>query len=450
MKSPRQLAGVSRRLLGFFSGLCLLGPSSVLAAASYGILPQDVGSAQALSPFSSRASAAFYNPAALVLSPRGELTGAILHADHELNGRSLGGEAPLERDGQRLSDTPSQQLQLGLKTDLSGLTLSDHPILLGVMLGSDRFTKEIMAFEAATSREGQFMRYQRQPLLLSVGVGTRVWRGLNLGAGVRVTLRNEADLFVNTDLGGNTESEALSVSASPTLSPVVGATLDLGETFGGGQGWMQGLSLAASYRGYASNRTQVAAEAEIDGVVQDPGLELALNTFDAFTPATFTLASQYLFGTGTTFGLALEYQDWSKVQEDLARDTVHDQAQIQFRDVLIPRLGFAHPLNDWLTVRGGVAWERSALESGPQLNVNYLDNDRIVLGVGASATLPQFAPLAYPITLEFGYQYQELRDRDFELYSDDPANPTGPDAPFETLQANGSVHVFSGSLTLTF
>ncbi len=43
-------------------------------ATTYGLLPTDVGTAQALSMFNTQASALYYNPAYLTQDPRGELT----------------------------------------------------------------------------------------------------------------------------------------------------------------------------------------------------------------------------------------------------------------------------------------------------------------------------------------------------------------------------------------
>jgi hypothetical protein len=48
---------------------------------SYGLFPEDLATAQALSMFNAQVAATYYNPAALVKDERGELTQAILHAE---------------------------------------------------------------------------------------------------------------------------------------------------------------------------------------------------------------------------------------------------------------------------------------------------------------------------------------------------------------------------------
>ena len=75
---------------------------------TYGVLPSDIASAQALSLFSDQVSATYYNPAALARDSRGELTTGLMHAEHELRAKSLGGaDAPI-RNGDVLQDSPSQ------------------------------------------------------------------------------------------------------------------------------------------------------------------------------------------------------------------------------------------------------------------------------------------------------------------------------------------------------
>ncbi|MEQ3778541.1 MAG: hypothetical protein ABNH27_15635 [Alcanivorax sp.] len=49
--------------------------------------------------------------------------------------------------------------------------------------------------------------------------------------------------------------------------------------------------------------------------------------------------------------------------------------------------------------------------------------------------------------LDLAYQYQKLEARTFDLY--DRRSPSFPQ-PYESVEAEGDVHVFSGSITLKF
>ena len=46
----------------------------------------------------------------------------------------------------------------------------------------------------------------------------------------------------------------------------------------------------------------------------------------------------------------------------------------------------------------------------------------------------------------FGYQFQKLEERDFELTTTRP----GVTNPYEVVTADGDVHVFSGAVTVKF
>lgn len=441
------------RTKGSLAGAVLLALTTPVMAnmgntpSDHGLLPHDVATAQALSIFNTQTSSVYYNPARLAGDERSELTGSLFHADHELKAESLGGASPMDREGDTLNSTPSQQLMLGLKTDLTDLTTFRHRLYMGFLVGTEKYAQEMLAFNAETSEGGQFLRYDRQPLFLALGFGTQLWRGIDVGVGARVTLHNEAELFTVTNLQGDTENERIRVNAKPVPRPIAGVHIDMGDSFCSVQDcWLDGLDLALAYRGYSNTKTSIDAEAEIPGTVQNPGLPLMIEAIDSFQPAISTLGVRYTFAGGTTLGLTAEHQAWERLEEELEDDTVRDQANVRFRDIVIPRLGIAHELNDSITLKAGVAREESPLRDGHTPDVNFLDNDRIAVGLGASAVLHEVPFVAHPVRLDFGYQYQELEDRDFELTSTDPGDPQ----PYETVRASGQVHVFTGSITLKF
>ena len=87
------------------------------------------------------------------------------------------------------------------------------------------------------------------------------------------------------------------------------------------------------------------------------------------------------------------------------------------------------------------------MASNASLDVNYLDTDKLIVGLGLTAEYAEMPVLAFPVRLDFGYQYQQLQSRDFDLY--DRSTPVFPDS-YETVEAAGDVHVFAGSITLKF
>ena len=422
---------------------------SVSASASmgnigttYGVMPVDVATAQSLSMFNDQVSATYYNPAGLTRDTRGELTTGILHAEQEL--RSANPNA----SGDVVSNSPSQHVLIGMKTNLGSLTRSDHPIYLGFIAGVEKYGKEMLAFDSQTSANGQFLQYGKEPLFLNIGGATPIWRGISVGVSARITLEATANLDAVSTLGGETSRERLAVNAEPSLKTILGTTIDLGSTFCPDSScFLQGWETAFTYRTKSSAATTVDSNIIVTQTIPDPGLSLAVSTIDSFQPETFGLGAQYK-GANWRIGGSIEQQNWSELSKEFAGDTIKDQSstaaasRIQFNDTLIPRIGAEFALNKNFSLRGGVAYEESPLKSTRNPEINYLDTDKIVVGLGLSATYDRTRLLAYPVRLDLGYQYQQLQERDFTLVDFDGTETN--------VTADGDVHVISGSVTLKF
>ena len=270
--------------------------------------------------------------------------------------------------------------------------------------------------------------------------------GLSIGGSARITLHSEAELVAQTDLAGNTEYESLNVSAKPSIRPVLGATADMAKLFCDNECLLQGVELAFSFRGYSNTKTAVSANTVIPGTIPSPGLTIALTTLDSYQPDIFAFGAQ-LKRDRWRVGVSLEQQRWSDLEEELTRDTIKDQANLRFDDILIPRIGGEWEFHEGVFLTGGVALSKSPLDSVQSLDVNYLDTDKTIVGLGLAMEYQDPYILAFPVRLEFGYQYQMLDERDFQLTTTDTTNPSNP---YATVSAEGEVHVFSGSMTLKF
>lgn len=409
---------------------------------TYGVMPVDVATAQSLSMFNDQVSATYYNPAALTKDTRGELTTGILHAEQELRSKNP------NANGDILSNDPSQHVLLGMKTNLGSITRFKHPLYLGFIAGVEKYGKEMLAFDSRTTDNGQFLEYGREPLFLNLGGATPIWRGISVGASFRITLEAAAKLDAVSTLGGETSRERLSVNAQPSFKSILGTNIDLGSTFCPDDScFLDGWEAALIYRTKSEASTSVDSNIVVTQTIPEPGLALAVTTIDSFQPETYGVGAQYQ-GDSWRVGGSVEQQNWSALEDKFAGDTIKDQGsvsstdRIQFDDILIPRLGAEYQFNDSFAIRGGVAYEQSPLKSTRNPEINYLDTDKIVVGLGVSATYNRTRLLAYPIRFDFGYQYQQLQKRDFTLVDYD-----GNETP---VTADGEVQVFSGSITLKF
>ncbi|WP_340676375.1 outer membrane protein transport protein [Paraperlucidibaca sp.] len=421
------------------------------AATNYGLGPENVGTALAFSSFNAGPWAVYYNPAAMARSPEGEISAILQYGDQELRAKSLGGDAPLERENDVISNSSSELLLLGLKTRIAGASDKGTPVYFGLNVGVDEYTANILPYQANTSEEGQYLRYQAQPLYLAFGgaIGN-VLRGVDLGVSARLTLAAKARLEAVSDLAGNTDSEKLSLEASPSLSPAAGIIIRTGEFFCGSSSCMpfglDELEASLFWRDESNYEVSVDANVVIPGVIPDPGLDLALTTIDAYQPEV--LGGALLLPIGKLeLTAAIEQHRWSQLEKKFAGDTVRDQASVRFEDTIVSRLGANYQWSDALKLFAGVAVEDSPLKSRQSQDVNLLDTDKTVLGLGASYRLANAPLVDSPVEIALAYQYQKLEEADFDLTSIN--SPTSP-APYETVRADGDIHVLSASVSLKF
>lgn len=420
------------------------------SATAYGLGPGNVASAQSFSLFADDAWSVYYNPAAMARSQTGYFSAVIQHGEQDLRATSRGGSDPFPRNSDTLQSTDSQLLVIGLKSSLSGATSFDHPIYFGINIGVDEYSKNILPFSANTERAGQYLRYGQQPLYLSFGGATEIVSGVNAGLSARINIHAQATLEARSDLSGNTDSEKLSLSAKPSISPTVGVNLVWSDIFCEQNdclpSWLTGLETSIVWRGDSEVQTAVDANVVIPGVISAPGLALSLFALDTYQPEVIGVGFLYPFSRFNV-ALSVEQQKWSALSDRLKKDSVRNQANLKFDDTFVPRLGVQFQWTDFLMLSAGVAVEKSPLKGNRSQDVNFLDNDKTVVGIGAAYRFNRVIGLSVPLEVAVGYQYQQLESRDFELtYLSSSSDPD----PYETVRAEGEIHVVSGSVSLQF
>lgn len=460
----------SRIALALFAALPISAMASMgSVATNFGLTPTDTASAQALSMFSNQPSAVYYNPAYLARDRKGALTAGFIFTDQELTAKGWAKPDKIILDGDVIEDASNYNVTLGFKTDLSSMLKSDTAMVLGFMLGAERSGYNLLSFKSSSQPLPQSLRYGQQSLFLSVGAGLSLAPGINVGAASRITLAADAKLGTQANLAGGTRDETLIVSAKPSIQPILSANINWGDLVCPKDKYclLNGLETAVGYRYESSFGATVDAKAVATNAV---GLPLLLKTIDGYQPETFSAGIQYNFYK-IRLAASGEYQMWSGLNDALRQDTVKDQANLKFKDIFIPRAGFELRMNDVFSFTGGVSYEQSPLESTSSLDVNYVDNDRIVFGLGFSYLIEQALFLSQPLRLDFGYQYHILQDRDFLLATTQAsgnqagsANSGGvgscPTNPYpnmdpknvlcEGVTSGGNVHVLNASINLTF
>src|SRR5690606_3355154 len=133
------------------------------------------------------------------------------------------------------------------------------------------------------------------------------------------------------------------------------------------------------------------------------GVALLVNTLDAYQPDIYSVGLMYRQDKRYRVGLTVEMQQWSKLEDELKKDTIKDQAveatvgRLKFRDIVIPRIGGEYYLNPHIMLSGGVAYSQTPLDSRSSLDVNYLDSDKVIVGLGVSLQYDKPPVLAFPV-----------------------------------------------------
>lgn len=454
MHQPALRIGLSFAMTLLSSAACA---SMGNVGSNFGLMPNDVATTQALSMFSNQPSAVYYNPAYLARDRKGAVSAAFLLTEQQLTAQGTGKPDPIVVDNVVEGD-PNYNILLGFKTDLSKMLKDDRAIVLGFMLGAERTGTSLLAFDSSSSQTAQSLKYGKESLFLSLGTGLNIMPGFDVGASTRITLNAQAKLTSDAQVSGQTSFEGLQVSASPSIQPILSGNLHWGELLCPNDKycWAKGLETAATWR-YASDfSTGVDANAQVPNLISS--LPLVISTLDSYQPETFSAGIQYNLYK-IRLGASADYQLWSGLNDKFKSDTVKDQALLKFKDVLIPRVGFEYRLDKEFSVLGGVSYEPSPLVSTESLDVNYVDNDKIVMGLGFSYLIEKPMFLSQPLRLDFGYQYHLLQDRDFNLTTTRNAKdgdcggrrtPDNKPMRCEGVTAGGDVHVLNAAVHLTF
>lgn len=427
--------------------------------SNFGLMPNDVATAQSLSLFSNQPSAVYYNPAYLARDRKGALSAAFLFTEQELTAKGWKTPDVIVADDV-VEGSSNYNVLLGFKSDLSKMLKDDRAIVLGFMLGAERTGLSLLSFNSAASQTAQSLKYGQQSLFLSLGAGLNIVPGFDVGASTRITLAANAKLTADAQVNGQTSFEGLQIAAKPSIQPVLSGNLNWGDLLCPNDKycWAKGLETAATWRYESDYSANVDADALVPNLISN--LPLLINTIDAYQPETFSAGIQYNLYK-LRVGASADYQLWSGLNDKFRNDTVKDQALLKFRDVLIPRVGAEYRLNNVFSVLGGVSYEPSPLLSTESLDVNYVDNDKFVMGLGFSYLIEKAMFLSQPVRMDVGYQYHLLQDRDFLLTTTRNANngdcngrttPAPDNKPIrcEGVTAGGGVHVLNAAIHLTF
>lgn len=422
------------------------------AAINFGLGPVSAGTAMSLSPFLADPMAVYYNPASLAGAKANELSLIGHRADSELKVRSISGNELPAHGENRVSDAYSELAVLGVNLPVNFVGSKKPEYFFGFNLGVDNYGRNFLPFNDSTSTEGQFLRYQSEPLYIGLGVAkSDVIKGVDIGVGSRITLNATASLDATSDLAGNTDSESVTMKAAPKFSINFGVNADVEKMLCNSSECKLPLFDSTSIAGFWRDESYwgvgVKANLVVPGLIPEPGLNVKLNTIDSYQPEVIGVSIKKTFNKKIQTVLTLEEQKWSKLNSLYSNDTVRDQAELEFKDVYIPRLGFYYSATEVVSIFAGMSFEKSPLTGKQSPDVNAFDSDKMVYGVGTNISLNDAIGAGKSVQFALALQYQKLKEREFELINvNSPMYPN----PYETVKIDGDALTLSASVTATF
>jgi len=433
-------------------------------AQTFGLSSTDVGSAQAFSGFHNGPSSVYYNPAQLAVGDQNQFVLGYFYADPQLDIDSNGGPNPAPRSGSEADVDQNQTVQIGIRLNLNDTLTSDQPAGFGLMMGIDDKARTLMKIDDHVSkRGGQYARYGEKPLFLALGFGFEIVPGINVGGGTHITIKSSAPVKLDSELNGTTSNENIVVESRTDFAPLVSIDADFGR-LGCGRDCKSGIRGFLSFRGENDFRVNLKANATIPGTIEAPGLDLIVLAMDSYQPDIWATGVDIPFGENYGVALGLEQQRWSAlghVLRDASRNAVKDQANAEFRDIFVPRIGFeVKDLNHLLGYSDAVQWrlqmgyayERMALKNGLTPDANLLDGNKHIFAIGSEWSFLHLWKFSHPFTVGLSYQYQLVRDTDFTISSTQWNSTTQQYevTPTESVTAGGNVHALSLSVTSRF
>ena len=362
-------------------------------ATEHGLHPESVGSANAASLFLKGASASYYNPAGLTMGQKSSFEPGVVHVAPAFSRKS---ETYKEDLG-----TSAGYSVLSFKLDMAkGFGLSRR-VNFGFNLAVADFGRKILSFSDSVAKDGQNLRYGKKPMFFNMGLGLAITENLSVGVGALATVDGEAQTDMHIETDGTTDEESFSISGDTRIFPLF-SVLYMGDSFG----------VAVSYRSESYYHLSLNANNHLR-VLQDGPLPIKVKTLDTYTPETYALGLLARFGAFEAY-LTLESQRYSRYGYTASSlSTIQERAFVEYKDILVPRLGGRHQLWQDVAIWGGVSFEKSPLEQKTTDSLNYLIHDRWTYGLGTEYRYHRAG--LHPILLGFAIQGQRLSEREIAL-----------------------------------
>jgi len=302
-------------------------------------------------------------------------------------------------------ETANKLLSTGLMFSMDEFLKSNRKIALGLNITLDDNGKAFVRFDDLIYDKGYYTRYGPASFVLNTGLGFEIFEWFYFGGGVLASLHSSADFYVDVDLGGRTEKEAMKLDADIQFAPIVSMFFKFNP-----------VSFGMTYKGEINGQMLPIRTKAVNSVGGSKLVDLPMDLLfkDSFVPANLSLGVGWDITDSLFITLDASWNGWGRFDEvmrenDLAREDI----DIDMTDTYVPRFGLEYQVVDSLYLRTGYSYEISPLQK-PGSNGNYmLDNTKHIgaLGVGYNLDLGIFN---YPISFDAAFFHHYLIPRDLE------------------------------------
>lgn len=379
--------------------VALTTPAQANIFDTFGAGARSQGMAGAVTALGGDHFSAFHNPAGLVEAPAGiglGITGLFNRTAIRLKPRPTGYDPPrygLLRPRADNEDAP------GMSGVLLGFALPlfiDDLVLGGaVLLPLDGFghanTHYADEREQAFGNQLQFelLGERMRTEVLSFGLGYRLLDWLSMGVGILV----QPQTTTTTDVYTPNAADPGNVDLNLKIEPSARWALTLGLVAEPVRWLRIGVAFQDEmYFGVSGqNRVVIRGESEGDPVIQP------LNFVSGYSPPRLAVSVAAVDLGGLKAALEGTWRGWSRYLDNHG-------AQTQFENTVEWKLGFEYAVSNRTRLRAGTAWVPTPVptQSG---RTNYVDNDRVVLSVGAGR---DFELSEHQFSVDLGVQLHGL------------------------------------------
>lgn len=398
----------------------------------FGVGPRTQAVAGNGATWDSGSEASFVNPAALVLTPRPELTLGFHDAVFSLDVE--GGHAP-----GRFSTPASSGVLLGV---LVPMRIGPESIALGLFSRSPGDVVASAHLPYPETPQFPVLAGREQALDLDVALGFAMGPRLSLGAGLRALASLGGDVHITQDPGGPSRAR-IEDELTPAYAPILGARVDPGADFAVALVWRASLRADFDVR---------IAETDL-GAVKLPELNIA--GVAQYDPAeVHAEVSRQM--AGWRVAVSVTYRRWSAFPGWLGPTTTCLATRPActalgadvpvLTDTWVPRAGVVYGFDlapsARAEIRAGYFYEASPLADQTTAD-NTWDNARHVLTMGYGVDL---APPLFPVRLDAAFQLHSLVSRTHRKEA-----AVAPDNPgFPEVTTRGTVRSFGLSAGVKF